>query len=319
MMKKILLLCFSILLLSAKSITYQYELNATANVTGMVSKGDIIYAGTDVGVIDVINWKDKKRIDKVELPKIHDFMGDLMGPKIISIDISDDGKKILFLAQAEGGSNHLYIYENKKINKVIDKKDVSILMSKASFVSDDKVVIVSLSSEIVLYDLKNKKELYHKQLSESSFGDFTFNEDKSKVAVGCESGEIFIVETKSGKILKVLNGANKDKVMKLSFKKGKILSGGQDRQAGIYNVQKGSFDVIKSNFLVYTVALSPDAKMAAFCYDEDNDIAIFGTDDLSMKYLLKGAKSTLNTILYIDKNTLISSSDDNFILVWKID
>jgi len=318
-MKKFLLLCFSVLLLSAKSITYQYELNATANVTGMVSRGDIVYVGTDIGVIDVINWKEKKEIDKVELPKIHDFMGDLMGPKIISIDVSSDGKKILFLAQAEGGSNHLYIYENKKINKVIDKKDVSILMSKASFLSDDKVVIVSLSSEMVLYDLKSKKELYHKQLSESSFGDFTFNEDKSKVAVGCESGEIFIVETKSGKVLKVLSGVNKDKVMKLSFRKGKILSGGQDRQVGIYDVQTGNYKALKSNFLVYAAALSPDARMAAFCYDEDNNIAIFDIDNLSKKYLLKGVKSTLNTILYIDKNTLISSSDDRFILVWKID
>ena len=318
-MKKIVLFCLTVLLLSAKSITYNYELNASANVTAITVKSDTVFAGTDGGIIDVINWKDKKEIDKITLPKIHDFMGDLIGPKIISIDASDDGKKVLFLVQSEGGGTNLYIYEDKKLKKVIEKKNISVMMSKARFVSDDKVFIVSLSSEIVLYDLKNKKELYKKQLSESSFGDFTFNEKKTKAAVGCESGEIFIVDIKSGKVLKVLRGVNKDKVMKLSFKKGTILSGGQDRQVGVYDVQSGSHRSIKSNFLVYAVDLSPDAKMAAFCYDENNEIAIFSIDDLDMKYLLKGAKSTLNTIVFIDKNTLISSSDDSFILVWKLD
>ncbi len=318
-MKKIVLfLLIGIVSLFAKEIGYQYELNASANVTHMVAKGDILFAATDDGIVNIFNWKEKKEIDKIELPKIHDFMGDLIGAKILSVDALEDGSAVLILAQAEGGGNNLYLYKDKKLTELINKKNVSILMNKAGFVSKDKIFIVSLSSEIVLYDLTNKKELYRKQLSESSFGDFCFNEDKSKAAVSCESGEIFIVNVNDGKVLKVLDGANKDKVFKVDYKNGKVLGGGQDRQASIYDVKSGSYKVIKANFLVYAVGLSPDAKLAAICYDENNEIGVFDTDSLSMRYLLKGQKSTLNTILFISEDTLISSSDDRFILVWKL-
>ena len=318
MKKFFLLLFFSVIVLVAKDIGYQYELNASANVTNMVVKGDTLFAATDSGIVDIFNWKEKKKIGEIKLPKIHDFMGDIMGAKILSVDALDDKSAVLILAQAEGGGNNLYIYKESKLLKLIDKKDISILMNKAGFVSKEKIFIVSLSSEIVLYDLKNKKELYRKQLSESSFGDFCFNEDKTKAAVSCESGEIFIVNVEDGKVLKVLDGANKDKVFKVDYKKGKVLGGGQDRQASIYDVASGSYKVIKANFLVYAVGLSPNADLAAICYDENNEIGVFDTNSLSMKYLLKGQKSTLNTILFIDEETLISSSDDSFILVWKL-
>ncbi len=318
-MKKLFLtLLFSFVFLAAKEIGYQYELNASANVTQIVVKKDTLFAATDNGIVDIFDWKGRKKIGEIKLPKIHDFMGDIMGAKVLSIDVSDDKKEVLILAQAEGGGNNLYLYKDNNLTKLIDKKDISVLMNKVRFLSKDKIFIVSLSSEIVLYDLKSKKPLYIKQLSESSFGDFCFNEDKTKAAVSCESGEIFIVNVEDGKVLKVLSGANKDKVFKVDYKKGKVLGGGQDRQASIYDVASGSYKVIKANFLVYAVGLSPNADLAAICYDENNEIGVFDTNSLSIKYLLKGQKSTLNTILFIDENTLISSSDDSFILVWKL-
>jgi len=58
--------------------------------------------------------------------------------------------------------------------------------------------------------------------------------------------------------------------------------------------------------------------MSAFQVDIDNDIALYDNQTKEMKYKLVGASSTLNNIIFIDNKTLISSSDDNHILIWRI-
>jgi len=52
--------------------------------------------------------------------------------------------------------------------------------------------------------------------------------------------------------------------------------------------------------------------------DEQNNISIYNRATKTKIAVLKGQKSTLNTILFKDENVLFSSSDDNTVMVWNL-
>jgi WD40 repeat protein len=315
-MKKVLLICILLITsIYATDIKPEKEIEMSGNVMDIKIVNNLLYAGTDNGTMEVYDIENDKIIDKITIKKIHDFMGDLMPPKIYSVD-EINGKRLL-LAEGEHGSRELYINENNQTTKVITPED-KLTMNKAKFIDDKTVFLGLLSNEIILYDLKNKKQLYRKQLSQSKFSDFALNEDKTKAVISCESGINYLVDVKSGNLIKELKGGNKDNVFKVSFRNGKISAAGQDRVCAVYDEKSGAVQTFNAPFLVYATGLSPDATYAAFAYGEDNEIVLFNLLTNSKAYMLKGQKSTLNTIVFSDNSTLFSGSDDKYIMKWSI-
>jgi WD40 repeat protein len=265
----------------------------------------------------VYDYVQKKFLKEVTIPTIKDFMGDVIPASIFSVDYID-GKYLLLSDSGIGGYSNLWIHENNETKQLITPDDKKPLI-KARFVDSDHILLGYLSDEAALYDLKTKKELYRVQLSESKFSDFALNEDKSMAAFSCESGVISVINTKSGKIFRVLEGINKDNVYKVDFKKDIVSGAGQDRRGSLYNIRTGKGDFIEGHFLIYATGLSPSAKKVAFAMDEQNNISIYRVSDKSKIALLKGQKSTLNVIVFKDETTLFSASDDNTIMMWKLD
>lgn len=70
--------------------------------------------------------------------------------------------------------------------------------------------------------------------------------------------------------------------------------------------------------IIYSTGLSPSGKKVVFAMDEQDDISVYDTSTKSKLAILKGQKSTLNNIIFIDENRLFSSSEDNVVLMWKI-
>jgi len=318
-MKQFLLFClFSIFSFAApQTIKPLDHIDVDGNVVEFVHKNGTLYIATDTGKLGIYNWKNKSLIKKIQFDKIHDFMGDSIDPKVFGVDVNSDATLLIIMVQDEGGERILYLYKNKKLIKLLDKND-HIQMREARFLDDDHILIATMSNELILFQISNRKALYETKLSLSTFSDFQLNEDRSKVASACESGIVYIVDVKSSKVLKTLEGGNKDNVFKVDYKNSYVLACGQDRKAALYNVKSGSKTVYPTKFLVYAGALNKDASLSAFGINEQNDIGIYNNRTKSIKYILKGQQSTLNTILFIDEKTLISSSDDNHILIWRI-
>jgi len=196
-----------------------------------------------------------------------------------------------------------------------DDKDAII---KARFIDKDHILFGFLSNEVALYDIKTKKELYRTQLSESKFSDFALNDNKTKAVFACESGILSIVDTHSGKVQKELKGQNLDNVYKVDFKGDVVSAAGQDRRAAIYSASSGNGSYIQGNFLIYATGLSPSTKLVAFAMNEQNDIMIYDTNTKTLKYTLKGQKSTLNSIIFATEDKLYSSSDDSSVMIWQL-
>ena len=293
----------------------QIEVNGTAK--DLVLNKNLLYIGTDSGRLQVYDYEAKKFVKEIKIPNIKDFMGDEVPATVFSIDYLD-GKYLLLSDSGIGGYSNLWIHENNTTTQLLAPEDKKPII-KVRFVDNDHILFGYLSNEVALYDLKSKKELYRVQLSESKFSDFALNEDKSKVVFSCESGILYLVDTKTGKVIRELKGLNVDNVYKVDFKGTTVSGAGQDRRGSIYNIETGKGDYIQGSFLIYATALSPSAQFVAFAMDEQNDIYIYKTATKEEVAMLKGQKSTLNAIIFKDEKTLFSASDDNTVMMWKLD
>ncbi len=315
---KILFLIFTLFTtIVAKDIEpfLKIDVKDIAKDVALGKDGEIII-GTDGGKLIVYNYNEKRFVKVIQIPKIKDFMGDIIDTRVSSVDYFN-GKYLLLSDSGVGGYTDIRMHENNKTIDIFTEDDKHAII-KSKFIDDNTILLGFLSNEVALYSIKDKKFIYRKQLNESKFSDFALNEDRTLAAFSCESGEINIVETKTGKIVKKLNGANVDNVYKVDFKKDIVSCAGQDRRASWYNIKNGKSDYIQGNFLIYATALNPSATMAAFAMDEKNNISIFNLSTKEKKYLLKGQKSTLNTIIFKDESTLFSASDDNIVIMWKL-
>jgi WD40 repeat protein len=315
-MIKIFFLSFLLILsLNASDLKPLKEIQMSGPVMDIRIVDDFLYAGTNNGILEIYDLKNEKIVGKIELEKIPDFTGELMSPKVYSVDVFKNKK--LLLAEGQKGYRELYINENNVTIKVITVKD-KLVLQKARFIDENRVFLGLLSSEIILYDLKEKKSLYLYQLGGSKFSDFALNEKRDKAVICGESGIDYLVDVKSGKVIKELEGANKDNVFKVDFKNEKISTAGQDRIGGVYDLKSGQIQTFRSPFLIYATGLNQDASLVAFAFGIDNEIAIFDLEKNRKIYTLKGQKSTLNSIVFYDDKTLYSASDDKYIMKWSL-
>lgn len=292
----------------------QIEVNGVAK--DMVLRDNTIIVATDNGAVQVYDYEAKVFSKIITLPKVKDFTGDLVPARVFSVD-KLASRYVLLSDSGKGGYANLWLHENNESTQVLMHTD-KIAAIKARFVNKEHVLLGLLSNEAVLFDIKNKKELFRVQLSESKFSDFALNEDKTQAVYACESGVLNVIDTKTGKILKELKSVNVDNVYKVDFKQGIVSGAGQDRRGALYDVSMGSGTYVQGSFLIYATGLSPSSKRVAFAMDEKNNISIYNRSSKSLIAKLQGQKSTLNTIIFKDENILFSSSDDATVMMWKL-
>ncbi|WP_297442635.1 WD40 repeat domain-containing protein [Sulfurimonas sp.] len=288
---------------------------ASGAVTDLVYDSAKLYAATSASCVDIFDVNKKSKIKTITIPQIKDFMGDAINAKVFSVDVLGD--KVLLLSQAEHGYRKVEIFENmKSINAVTTAEKLHI--AKAKFLDKETLLLGLLSNDIISYNFVTHKRNWTVQASQSKFSNFALNEDKSKVVISDESGDLHLLSTKDGKLLKVLSGENLDNVFQVVFKNNIIATAGQDRRSVIYDLKSNSAYYMKAPFIVYSVGLSPKGKIAAYSYDENNNIMLFNTATKSKLGLYGGNKMTLTNILFINEKEFFVSSDDKVINYYKI-
>jgi len=292
------------------------EIVANGTVKDMVLRDNALLIGTDSGSLQIYDYEAKVFTATISLPQVKDFVGDMIAPRVFSVD-EMQGRYLLLSDSGKGGYSNLWMHENNVTTQLVSAEDKKPVI-KVRFINKDQVLLGYLSNEAALFDIRSKKEIYRVQLSESKFSDFTVNEAKTQAVFACESGVLNVIDTKSGEVLNVLKSVNVDNVYKVDFKQGIISGAGQDRRGALYDVLMGSGEYVEGSFLIYATGLSPSAKKVAFAMDEQNNISIYNRATKTKIAELKGQKSTLNTILFKDENTLFSSSDDETVMMWKL-
>jgi len=316
---KIFLLILMTFTLNAGSIKPQYELEASRMVTDLFVDGDTLYAATSGGIVDIFSISKRERIGEISLPSVKDFLGDLMPPKIYSID--KIGSKILLVSQGRSGFRDVYIKEGDSLTRIIDSSD-EFFLKKGFFVDENRIILGLLSSEIILYDIKNRKIIYRHAIKErnsggSALGDMVLSEDRKTVVTADESAEVNYYNVDDFKHLKVNDGQNLDNIYKIDYKKGIVITAGQDRRCAIYK-DDGDAYYVHGKFLIYAAGLSPSGRLGVFASTMDNELQLFDTNTKSKKGLLKGHNATLTDFAFISEHEFFSSADENRILFWDL-
>lgn len=303
-------------LLNAKEIKPNSEYIAKGGVTDLVFSDNKLYAATAASAVDIFDIKTKTKINSIILPKIKDFMGDIIDSKIYSVDVLDN--KILILSQGEKGGRAINLYVNNELKEIIsDKKKMFI--AKAKFIDEKTIIFALLSNEIYTYNLVENKILKLKQISYSKFSNFILTEDKNSIIIADESGDLQMLNSRTLETIKTFKNQNLDNVFQVDTKNGIIITAGQDRRTVIYNTNSNTSYYKSASFLIYSAGLSPSGKLAAFASNEDNEVTVFDTTNKNDLHTLVQNPATLTNILFINENEIFVASDHKKINYYKID
>ena len=188
-------------------------------------------------------------------------------------------------------------------------------IKKALFLDNEHVALASISNEIYFLNLKNGEIYDSFKISIAMLSDMEINEDRSTLAIACESGKVYFYNIKAKKMDQILD-IHTDNIYDISYKNGVMISGGTDRIVGIFS--DGSLKKINTGFLVYGVGLSDDGRVVAYMSDEMSDVNLVDSKSLENIAMLKTGQSTINSIVFISDNEVVTSAYENKILFWRI-
>ena len=308
-----LIVLFISSLFSAKIQMPTQTYQATGLVTDILYKDKKLYAATYSSCVDIFDVGTKKIIQTLKVSKIKDFMGDLVDSKVLSIDVIKN--QVLVLSQGEHGYTRVDIFKNAKVTHLITLKD-KLNITKTKFINESTIVLGLLSNDIISYDIKTKKQNWITQASQSKFSNLVLNEDKSEVVISDESGNLQIISTLDGKHIKTLSGENLDNVFQVDYRNGIIATAGKDRRVVIYDGNSAYYK--SAHFFIYSVGLSPSAKLVGYASDEQNNVTVFKTNTKSTIGVFGSNKMTITNILFINEKEFFVACDDRTINFYKI-
>lgn len=319
-MKQILIIIIVFLFncIQAQNIKPEYRVKASADVSDFVLSDSKIYIGTVNGTIEIYDYQSRKKLEQLSFEKIKDFTGETIFPAIYSVDKFPGKDKIITVVQGNGGYQNVYLIENgKKINLINADKD-KLMVKKVLFHTENLILLGLYSNEFILYDTKTHKKLYNIQISQSPLSDFILDKTR-KLIISCdESGATYLINASLGRVIKKYEGIIKDRSFSVDFKNNIFITGGKDEQTVIHYLDNREPYSMKSNFQVYSVALSPLAKFGAFLYNEKGDIYIFDISNRQKIGILDGEQENISKIVFKDESHIVSASRNKFIKIWNL-
>lgn len=310
----ILILIFS-LQLYAKDIHPTFKLESMGFVNDFTVNNKIIYIANDEGTIDVFDLNTGELIHQIVLDPVTTKLGNLQSPNILSVDYFNE--KLLIVSIGAGAYRNVWIYENFILKKII-AEDKKLTLKEARFIDDEKILLGTFSSEIILHDIGESYDVYKRHVTQSTLGDITLSKDKTKVVMADESGEVRLLDVKTSKTLQVFDSQNVDNIYHVAYANGVIITAGQDRRVAVY--QEGVKDYhIKSDFIVYCVGISPSGKIGIYSSGEESDLQLFETKTEKKLDRLVGHKGTVNQIKFINEKELFTNERNSYVYYWRLD
>ena len=286
------------------------EIEASANVLNTTLINGKLFIATDGGTVEIYDPKESKFDEIIKMDDIKTYVSDHERPKILNVD--ELNGKILILSEGDYATKVLYIRENGQMRSI---KMANQAIKKALFLDDEHIALASISNEIYFLNLKSGEIYDSFKISIAMLSDMEISEDRATLAIACESGKVYFYNVHTKKMDKILD-IHTDNIYDIAYKNGVMISGGTDRIAGIFSA--GTLKKINTGFLVYGVGLSSDGKIAAYMSDEMSDVNLVDSATLDKIAMLKTGQSTINSIVFISDNEVVTSAYEKKILFWRV-
>ena len=315
MMYKFLLSLFLLQHCYSKEIQPTFVFHSKGFVNDFVIDKDKIYVANDEGSVEIFDLATQKLVNEIFIEPIFTSQQTWKNATILGVDRLDN--KTLIISNDKGPYTNAWIHDGKTLHHTITpEKKLSI--KKARFHDNDTILLGTLGYEISLFNSNDNYQEYVTQPEQSSFSDLVLSKDKKTMVTASESGQVMLSDVKSGKVLKEFKALNLDKIFQLAYKNDVIITAGQDRRVVVYHKDDNPY-YIKSNFLVYSVGLSPSGKVGIYSSNTDNDLQLFNTYDGEKTDTLKGHYARPSVIKFYDENSLFSAGYENKIFYWRLD
>ena len=286
-------------------------IKAGANVISSNLIDEILYLGTDGSELDIYNIKADKFLEPIKFRTVKTHFSDEEPAKIFSIDRLGD--MLLVLTEMDYNERYLYVFkkENDGWSEVSNMRLANKSAKKAFFIDEKTAVVSDFGNEIYYIDLESKKAVFKHKFSIALYVDFEINKTRDKIAIGAESGVIYIYNLKTRQTEQTLNFFKDN----MYYKNGVVAVGSIDKQAGVFN---GSMSYFKSDFIVYATGLSDDAKTLAYMNGEESDILVYDIASKTKLATVKTGQQILNEIYLSDSGRLISVAYEKEVKFWSV-
>ena len=226
------------------------------------------------------------------------------------------GDTLLVLTEMDYNERYLYVFKKEgALWSEISNMRLANKSAKKAFFIDEKTAVVSdFGNEIYFIDLESKKAVFKHKFSIALYVDFEINKTRDKIAIGAESGVIYIYNLKTRQTEQTLNFF-KDNMYDIDYKNDVVAVGSIDKQAGVYD---GRMNYFKSDFIVYAVGLSEDAKTFSFMNGEQSDILVYDVSSKEKLATVKTGQQILNEIYLSNEGRLISVAYEKEVKFWSV-
>ncbi|WP_297192922.1 WD40 repeat domain-containing protein [uncultured Campylobacter sp.] len=300
MPKVFVLLCFFAIFVLAKDLEFN------ANVSTVALRQDKILVGLDSGEAFIYDKVDKSLKNSVRLADVKNYYNDNVRPTVYSLDYLNN--KLLILSEGNLGKKNLSLYENGVLNtRVLDFDSAK----KVFFIDDENILLVLFSAQIKLLNLKDLRQIKDFSFSHYSLNDSSINKEKMELASVFESGVVELFDLKAWKDKKSYF-AHKDNVYQVSNKKDFIVSCSTDKSIALIN--KDEIKYIRENFLIYSCALSSDAKFLSYANSEKNLVNIVDVNSLKLIKSIDTKRLMVENLIFLDDKELLISGFSNKII-----
>lgn len=289
-------------------------------------------AGHASGIYDLIKLSDKTFLSAsgdrlvVSWNMDHPEQGNLIArasDSIYSICYLEN-KNELLIGQAKGEVHVIDLSNNqeKRLLKVNEKGVFSILENKVK----SKVYVLGGDGVFSVLSSSDYSLIFQQKISSMKVRSVFFDETLNRTYVGCGEGILYVFDDNTMELIYT------NQLSKQGFSINEItnytdeiiLCGGRD--AHLRWVDKKDCTIVNDipahNYAIYKIIFSPDRKLFATA-SRDKTLKIWDTNSNQVLQRIEqgneGHLNSVNTLLWMDNNTLISAGDDRSINIWKKD
>lgn len=299
----------------SKDISPLYSLPVSGMVSDFVVDEGKLYVATDEGSIDIFDLRTQKIVDRIVLEPIPSSGDELVPAAILSVDRMNG--KTLFVSVGRGGYRDIWIYEGFKLTKVKGAEE-KIFAKKARFADDEHILMGTFGSDVILYDRNEGYSLYHNHISPSAMGGMALSEDRQTAVMADESGAVRLIDVGTAEIKQEFSSENLDNIYSVAYRGGVLLTASEDRRVGVYLATVKPYH-LRSDFLVYAVALSPSGEQGIYSSGTEQHLQLFNTRTGTRGDRLVGHLGIVNKIHFLTEKILISVGNEQNVYVWKLD
>jgi WD40 repeat protein len=233
-------------------------------------------------------------------------------------------KNLLAIGESSGTFHVIDLGSKKEIHNIVFHK-AGIYDIKFS-PRYQRLFTAAGDGTIGVWDNDSFKLLFSKKLCEQKIRGIAISDKHSLVAFACGDGSIAVYNTDSlGELIRFSAHDLSANCLHFHPNGKQLLSGGRDAYLRVWDIEN-NFEAVKEipahNYAIYKIVFNGSGKLFATA-SRDKTIKIWNAADASLLFRLdkekfNGHLNSVNSVLWLNDNTLVSASDDRSIVVWEI-